>query len=94
MLIRKLTRNIQTSVIGVPSPTFGQEPFAVLQTFNGKSEAEVKQCVIDIFGKDYQLAGAVSLEQLGLAAFTLNATGKVMKIDLQKIVGEYLRRQA
>ncbi|KAK5681851.1 hypothetical protein LTS10_006384 [Elasticomyces elasticus] len=84
---------VLVSVIAIPSPTLGQEPFAVLQSFNGRSEAEIKQCIIDVFGKDYQLAGAASLEQLGLDAFPLTATSKVVKFELQKAVQVYLDRQ-
>ncbi|KAK5719564.1 hypothetical protein LTR17_015350 [Elasticomyces elasticus] len=84
---------VLVSVIAIPSSTLGQEPFAVLQSFNGRSEAEIKQCIIDVFGKDYQLAGAVSLKQLGLDAFPLTTTSKVIKFELQKAVQVYLDRQ-
>ncbi|TKA59713.1 hypothetical protein B0A55_13136 [Friedmanniomyces simplex] len=82
-----------TAVVAIPSPSLGQEPFAVLQDFHGKSEAQVKQGVINLFGNDYRLLGAASLKQLGLNAFPLNATGKVMKVELQRVVEEYLDRQ-
>ncbi|KAK5701096.1 hypothetical protein LTR17_022893 [Elasticomyces elasticus] len=87
--VGKLT-GVLVSVIAIPSPTLGQEPFAVLQRYNGRCEAEIKQCIIDVFGKDYQLAGAASLEQLGLDAFPLTATSKVVKFELQKVVQAYL----
>ncbi|KAK5675715.1 hypothetical protein LTR17_027763, partial [Elasticomyces elasticus] len=89
--IGKLT-GVLASVIAMPSPTLGQEPFAVLQTYNGKSEAEIKQYIADVFGKDYQLAGVASLEQLGLDAFPMTATSKVIKFELQKVVQAYLDR--
>lgn len=46
-----------------------------------------------MFGKDYALGGVVELPDLGLEAFPLNATGKVMKIKLQELVAQYLQRQ-
>jgi len=55
-----------------------------------KTEAQIQQHVLDLFGKDYALAGAVGLQQLGLEDFPLNPTGKVMKIELQKHVDAYL----
>ncbi|KAK4553875.1 hypothetical protein LTR86_009050 [Recurvomyces mirabilis] len=76
--------NSPTAIIAITSPTpgVGQEPFVVVQDFKEKTEQQLKQHVLDLFGKDYALAGAASLEQLGLKAFPLNATGKVQKLDL------------
>ncbi|KAK3635848.1 hypothetical protein LTR22_018983 [Elasticomyces elasticus] len=82
---------------GVPiTPAALESTIGVLTgvlSFNGRSEAEIKQCIIDVFGKDYQLAGAASLEQLGLDAFPLTTTSKVVKFELQKAVQVYLDRQ-
>ncbi|WPG98344.1 4-coumarate--CoA ligase 2 [Acrodontium crateriforme] len=66
----------QSSVVAMPSPALGQEPFAVLASLNRKSKDQIKQCVLDHFGKDYTLAGLVSLEELGLTNWPLNATGE------------------
>ncbi|KAK3680255.1 hypothetical protein LTR78_000633 [Recurvomyces mirabilis] len=73
-----------TAIIPITSPTpgVGQEPFAIVQDLKAKTEQQLKQHVLDLFGKDYALAGAASLAQLGLKAFPLNATGKVQKLDL------------
>lgn len=83
---------LQTSVVAIPHPTLGQEPYAVVSSMRGKSEEDIKQQVLDMFGKDYQLAGACSLKQLGVEEFSLNASGKIMKIDLQKAVLAYLKQ--
>ena len=81
----------QTAIIAVDStiPGVGQEPFAIFAEYKDKSAEEIKQYVIDLFGKDYQLAGAASLQQLGLDTFPLNPTGKVQKIDLEAAYKRY-----
>lgn len=80
-------------MIGVPHPILGQEPFAIVKTFGDKSEAETTQHILDLFGKDYALGGAVSLEQLGLDAFPLNATGKVIKSSLLERLLNFLNQR-
>jgi hypothetical protein len=66
-------------VVGIAHPELGQEPYAVAESFNGKTEDQVKRQVIDVFGEASAMAGACTLDQLGLSQFPLNATGKVMK---------------
>lgn len=68
----------------------GQEPYAVVQ----KHVDRLEQDVLDEFGKDHQLGGVVSLEQLGLKEFPINATGKIMKIELKEEVDRYLQGRA
>ncbi|KAH9828157.1 4-coumarate--CoA ligase 2 [Teratosphaeria destructans] len=82
----------QSSVIGTSSAMYGHEPFAVLDTFGGKNEEEVKQRVRDLFGAAYALGGVATLEQLDLDCFPVNSTDKIMKIELQKMVGLYLSK--
>ncbi|KAK6000887.1 hypothetical protein QM012_002970 [Aureobasidium pullulans] len=72
----------QTAVVGRPHPTLGQEPFAILQSFNGKSEADLSAHVIATYGPDWVLGGAIELKALGLDTFPLNPTGKIQKLDL------------
>ncbi|KAF2765818.1 acetyl-CoA synthetase-like protein [Teratosphaeria nubilosa] len=83
----------QSSVIGIPSAIYGHEPFAVLDSFGGETEEEVKRQVRDLFGEAYALAGVVSLEQLDLDRFPVNSTHKIMKIELLKIVELYLSKK-
>ncbi|KAG9868714.1 acetyl-CoA synthetase-like protein, partial [Aureobasidium melanogenum] len=45
----------QTAVVGRPHPTLGQEPFAILQSFNGKSESDLSAHVIAMYGPDWVL---------------------------------------
>lgn len=77
-------------MIGIPHPVLGQEPFAVVQSLGTRSKDEVKQHILDVFGKDYALGGVADLRDLGIGAFPLNSTSKVMKIELQKLVARYL----
>lgn len=74
--------NSQTSVVGVAHSTLGQEPYAVVEHMGGKSKADVKQHVTDIFGPDYALGDVLALNELGLGQFPLNATGKILKREL------------
>nr|POF27594.1 acyl-coa synthetase family member 2, mitochondrial [Quercus suber] len=76
----------QTTVVGISSPTLGQEPFAVLQSFAGKTEDDIKKHVVKSFGPDYALGGAKTLQDIGMQQFPLNATGKIMKIVVVKAV--------
>lgn len=86
--IEKFTGS-QTSVVAWPHPVLGQEPLVVLKALNGKTEDEIKQQVLDMFGKDYALGTVVTLEQLGKQEFPLNATGKIMKREVLEWVKEY-----
>jgi len=84
----------QTSVLAIPHETLGQEPFAVVRDLNGRTKADAYQQVLDLFGKDYALGGVATLEELGLTDFPLNATGKIMKLELVEPVTNYLKAQA
>ncbi|KAM3422737.1 4-coumarate--CoA ligase-like 2 [Cercospora zeina] len=68
----------------------GQVPFAVVEALHGKTAEEVKMQVVAMFGKDYALEGVVTLQELGLDSWPLNATGKIMKLDLLARVEEFL----
>lgn len=82
----------QSSVLGIQDKVLGQVPFAVAQSLNGKTVEEVKQQVVDVVGKDYAIAGISTLDELGLSAFPLNATGKVLKRELEGPVLQYMSR--
>ena len=80
----------QVAVLAVAHVTLGQEPFAIVGSFAGKSVEDLKQRVIDVFNKDFALAGACEIAELGLAEFPLNATGKIQKLELQQALAKYL----
>jgi len=78
----------------VPAPhhVLGAEPFAVLSSYNGKSEAQIKDHVRAVFGRDYALGGMAELKQLGLIEFPVNQTHKIVKSKVQMAVVEHLKR--
>ncbi|CAK1361817.1 4-coumarate--CoA ligase 2 [Cercospora beticola] len=78
------------AVLAWPHATLGQVPFAVVEDLHGKTAEDVKSQVLTMFGKDYALEGVVTLRQLGLNSWPLNATGKLMKLELMPKVEEYL----
>ncbi|KAK5092222.1 hypothetical protein LTR70_001970 [Exophiala xenobiotica] len=81
----------QTSVLAVPHETLGQEPFAITRDLNGKTNGDVHRQVLDIFGRNYALVGVAMLGELGMADFPLNATGKIMKLEMVEPVMRYLK---
>ncbi|KKK23173.1 hypothetical protein ARAM_002144 [Aspergillus rambellii] len=89
--IEKLTSK-EVCVVSIAHPELGHEPFAVLASLNGKTEAQIKQHVIRSFGQKYALGGVSTLEQLGLREFPVNATHKLIKADVQSAVAKYFTR--
>jgi hypothetical protein len=82
--------SFKTSVVAVPHPALGHEPFAVLDNLNGKSEEEIKEHVLHALGGDYVLGGAVSLKQIRLHKFPINATHKIVKFEVRTAVLEHI----
>lgn len=70
----------------------GAEPFAVLSSYNGKTEAQIKDHVRAVLGRDYALGGLALLKQLGAVDFPLNATHKIIKSEVQTAAIQYLQR--
>lgn len=86
----RLTLLDQVSVVAVPSPTLGNQPFAVVNNLNGRLSDQINTEVKWLLGEDYGLAGVVTLEQIGLDAFPVNATHKIVKFEVQKAVLRFL----
>ena len=82
---------MKTIVVKAPHHVLGAEPFAVLNSYDGKTEVQIKDHVRAVFGKDYALGGLASLKQLGVIEFPLNPTHKIIKSELQTIVIRYLK---
>ncbi|KAH8807228.1 putative amp dependent CoA ligase [Xylogone sp. PMI_703] len=80
----------QSIVVPTPHHVLGTEPFVTLRSLNGKTEAQIKDHVRAVFGRDYTLGGLVTLKQLGLAEFPLNPTHKIIKSEVQAAVLKYL----
>lgn len=79
--VQKFT-GAQVSVVALPHPTLGAEPLVVVDDLRGKTEREVRDEVLSRFNEAYTLGPVMTLKQLGLEAFPLNTTGKIMKIEL------------
>jgi 4-coumarate--CoA ligase len=77
------------SVIGWPHPEMGEAPLAIVENLNGKTTEQILEEVIRKFGPEYALEKVITLEQLGLRAWPLNATGKIMKTELKSAVGVF-----
>ncbi|KAI0595128.1 hypothetical protein F4775DRAFT_605405 [Biscogniauxia sp. FL1348] len=83
----------QTIVVPAPHHVLGAEPFAVLSTYNGKTEQQIKDHVRAVFGRDYALGGLASLKQLELVEFPLNPTHKIIKSEVQSAVLRHIKRK-
>ena len=75
-----------TSVVGVAHPTLGQEPVAVVKSLGQSTKEDVKQHVLAVFGPDYGLGNVLTLQELSLDDFPLNATGKILKRELLECI--------
>jgi hypothetical protein len=84
--------SVKTIVVPAPHHVLGAESFAVLSSYNGKTEAQIKNHVQVVFGTDYALGGLASLKQLGFVEFPLNPTRKVIKSEIQTAVVKHLKR--
>ena len=86
--------SVKTIVVPAPHHVLGAEPFAVLSSYNGKTEAQIKDHVRAVFGRDSALGGLASLKQLGLAEFPVNLTHKIIKSEVQTAVVKHLERNS
>lgn len=64
----------------------------MLSSYNGKTDAQIKDHVRVVLGNDYSLGGLASLKQLGLVEFPLNATHKIVKSEIQAALLKHLKR--
>lgn len=80
----------QTCIVAVPSRSLGQQPFAVSSGLNGLTADQIRGHVKATFGDDYALGGVASLKEIGLDQFPVNATHKIVKARVQRIVMDFL----
>lgn len=78
--------------MAVPDPVLGHEPFAVLDDLRGSPPEGIRKHVISVLGEEYSLRGLASLKETGLHKFPVNATHKVMKLDVQEAVLNYINK--
>lgn len=76
----------QASVFGINDPVLGQVPYAVVESLEGKSKADIERYILESFGPDYKLGGVSALSELGLEQFPLTTTGKILKRELMERV--------
>lgn len=74
----------------IPRSTRDPTPYAVLTNFGDLKEHNISQHVLQTLGDSYALGGVVSLEQIGLIEFPVNATHKVIKWKVQQAVIGFL----
>ena len=65
-------------------------PIAVVSDLTDKTEDQIRSHVVDVLGQDYSLDRILSLRQLGLSKFPVNATHKVVRSEVQRAVAAYL----
>lgn len=70
----------------------GYEPFAVVRSLKGVAAEDIIQHVQRCLGNEYTLSGVASLAQVGLKEFPVNATHKIIKADVEKVVRNVLDR--
>lgn len=83
---------MQTVVIGIPHLVLGQEPFAIVRNFNGRTTKDLEAHVEETFVSDSRLGGAVQLIDLGLESFPVNVAGKIHRLNLESSVAEHLAK--
>ncbi|KAA8648079.1 hypothetical protein EYZ11_007064 [Aspergillus tanneri] len=89
--VEKLTGQ-QASVVSAPHPTMGQEPVVVVRDFDGVLDREdIQRHVEQRFGRDYARGTILSLQEIGLDQFPVNATHKLVKHELEAAVRAHLR---
>ena len=66
---------------------------AIVQDLHGSSSASLEKLIVDKFGPDYALGRVLTLDQLGFADWPMNATEKIMKLDLRNAAVAYLNEE-
>jgi len=81
----------QTQVVGVKDPIAGEVPVAVIQLSAGQDIPKtsiIMEAVVSALGPIYAPDSIYTLEDLGLKDYPRTSSGKVRKIDLQKLLQE------
>lgn len=71
-------------MIGLPSAEYGELPYCVIET---PTQYDMEALILKFMGQDYALApvhGVLSLQELGMPTWPVNATGKAVKDDLKR----------
>ncbi|KAK8931517.1 hypothetical protein H634G_04054 [Metarhizium anisopliae BRIP 53293] len=81
----------QAVAVSITSESQGEQLFAVLRSLASNSPGDINRHIEKMLGKQYVLDGLLTLEQLGLAAFPVNATHKIMKSEIKTALLKYLQ---
>lgn len=74
----------------MPHKVLGSEPYAVVRSLGDRRPDDINQLVRRTFGGHYTLGGVLSLTDIGLDKFPVNATYKIMKTEVQRAVVHYV----
>ena len=70
----------------------GQVPVAVVASLHTpQAKDDIQNHFVHTFGPDYSLRAVVTLQEIGLDRFPVNATHKVVKQSLEQAVRMYLQ---
>lgn len=78
-------------VVPVPSTELGHEPVAVVSSLDGRPKVEVSAHIEGTFGQAYVLGNVLELNEVGLADWPINASGKMMRTEVQQAVLNHLK---
>jgi acyl-coenzyme A synthetase/AMP-(fatty) acid ligase len=81
---------LKASIFGLPNPKLGEEVVAVVLDITGTTPQRLQDLVVEHLGPDYPISKVFTLQELGMQKFPVNVTGKVMKIELRKAIGDLL----
>ncbi|KAI5203087.1 acetyl-CoA synthetase-like protein [Aureobasidium subglaciale] len=76
----------QATIFGLPNVQLGEEVVAVVSSMMGIKPQKLKDLIVEHLGPDYAIGKVFTLQELGMQEFPVNVTGKVMKIELRKVV--------
>lgn len=86
--------HMKAQVIGIPSPTLGQEPFVVIRELEApfNSCVRLRNMISNSLGDNHELGAVLTLGQLGLDDWPMDSPGKISKAHLRACVRGYLQR--
>lgn len=86
--------DVVVKVVGLDDSKHGTIPVAVVKCSSGREglAEKLKKDSFDRLGEDYRLHHVYFLQDLGMSDFPLNATGKVVRTELQSAILKYNNR--
>ena len=59
-------------------------------TLENHTREEIAREVVARFGEDYAIGGVLTLEELGFTEYPINASGKIVKRELQEAAVDHV----